>query len=329
MAICAMTASKPVLRRALGVGAACGLALAVLAPAAAGAQVADKGAIVLPALAFPPSPPNLSERTDEADISADQPLSAAAICGMIARNADAVGMSPDFFARLIWKESRFDAGAVSPVGARGIAQFMPYTAKERGLDDPYDARQALRHSALYLADLRAELGNWGLAAAAYNGGINRVKRWLVSGGSLPYETEDYVNAITFRPADWFREDGRELEPRPLDADRDFDESCARLPIMKTRAVFAAFDAVESAPMRPWGVQVAGHARQAVAMKMFRRVQSRFGAILKGRDPLVIRGRNGARQRIYAVRIGADTRGEADALCGRLRGAGGSCVVLKN
>jgi len=222
-----------------------------------------------------------------------------------------------------------NAGAVSPVGARGIAQFMPYTAKERGLDDPYDARQALRHSALYLADLRAELGNWGLAAAAYNGGINRVKRWLVSGGSLPYETEDYVNAITFRPADWFREDGRELEPRPLDEDRDFDESCARLPIMKTRAVFAAFEGVESAPMRPWGVQVAGHARQAVAMKMFRRVQSRFGAILKDRDPLVIRGRNGARQRIYAVRIGADTRGEADALCGRLRGAGGSCVVLKN
>ena len=53
MATCAMTASKPVLRRALYVGAACGLALAVFAPTAAGAQVADKGAIVLPALAFP------------------------------------------------------------------------------------------------------------------------------------------------------------------------------------------------------------------------------------------------------------------------------------
>ena len=40
-----------------------------------------------------PSPPSFSERADEADASADQPLSAAAICGMIARNADAVGMS--------------------------------------------------------------------------------------------------------------------------------------------------------------------------------------------------------------------------------------------
>ncbi|MEF2551537.1 lytic transglycosylase domain-containing protein [Aurantimonas sp. A2-1-M11] len=321
-----MTAAPPNRLRNARLGAAVLVALVVWWPGMAAAE----GSITLPALAFPPSPPAFAEPIDPSVPAPDTPLTAGGICQLIARNAAAVGMSPDFFARLIWKESRFDAGAVSPVGARGIAQFMPYTADERGLDDPNDPRQALHHSAMYLADLRAELGNWGLAAAAYNGGINRVKRWLASGGSLPFETEEYVNAITFRPADWFREEGRELEERPLDAERDFDESCARLPIMKTRAVFAAFDdVVESAPMRPWGVQVAGHAKQAVAMKMFRRVQSSFGAILKGRDPLVIRGRNAARQRIYAVRIGADTRGEANALCGRLRGAGGSCVVLKN
>ncbi|HEY9057579.1 MAG TPA: SPOR domain-containing protein, partial [Aurantimonas sp.] len=46
-------------------------------------------------------------------------------------------------------------------------------------------------------------------------------------------------------------------------------------------------------------------------------------------PLVLRDRAGGRARIYAVRIGADTRGEADQLCQRLRGAGGSCVVMKN
>ena len=107
--------------------------------------------------------------------TASRPATVATICGLIAGNAEAVGMSKAFFARLIWKESRFDAAALSPVGAQGIAQFMPYTAAERGLSDPYDIAEAIRHSALYLRDLKAELGNWGLAAAAYNGGPNRVK----------------------------------------------------------------------------------------------------------------------------------------------------------
>ncbi len=176
----------------------------------------------------------------------------AEICDLIAEHAGAVGMEPAFFARLIWKESRFDEGARSPVGAQGIAQFMPYTAKERGLGDPFDKREALRHSALYLRDLRSELGSWGLAAAAYNGGINRVKRWMSSGGRLPYETEDYVLSITAQPAAWFREERREAAVAPLVKDLDFASACRRLPILPTRAVFAS---AESAPMRPWGVMI--------------------------------------------------------------------------
>lgn len=316
--------------------AAGAFALAAIVPTRA-APAFDESAssLTLPALAYPTSPPEIV--ADPSRTSDERPAKAAAletskpaaadICDLIAANADAVGMSRDFFARLIWKESRFDSGAISPVGAQGIAQFMPYTADERGLADPYDVASAIRHSALYLSDLKAELGNWGLAAAAYNGGINRVKGWVANGGSLPYETEEYVNAITFRPADWFKEDGNELEERRLDSQLDFLESCAKLPVMKTRAIFAT--AVESAPMRPWGVQVAGHVKQSVAMQMFRRVQSAHPGILGGKAPLVLRDRAGGRARIYAVRIGAETRGEADQLCQRLRGAGGSCVVMKN
>ncbi|WP_232845491.1 transglycosylase SLT domain-containing protein [Aurantimonas marina] len=308
-------------------------ALAAITPTRATPTGAGSS-LTLPALAYPTTPPAIvadpsgprdPSPAKAATLQTSKPT-AADICALIAANADAVGMSRDFFARLIWKESRFDSGAISPVGAQGIAQFMPYTADERGLADPYNVASAIRHSALYLGDLKAELGNWGLAAAAYNGGINRVKRWIANGGSLPYETEEYVNAITFRPADWFKEDGNELEERRLDSKLDFIESCARLPIMKTRAIFAT---VESAPMRPWGVQVAGHVKQSVAMKMFRRVQSAYSGILGGKTPIVLRDRTGGRARIYAVRIGAETRGEADQLCQRLRGAGGSCVVMKN
>ena len=147
---------------------------------------------------------------------------------------------------------------------------------------------------------------------------------MASGGSLPGETEAYVLAITAHPADWFTESGREVEARPLDAALDFAAACRRLPVLRTRVEAA----VESAPMRPWGVQVAGHASRATALSMFKRIQGRFAAVLGADPPIVLRDRTG-RGRIYAVRIGTDSRGEADALCGRRRRAGGACIVFRN
>ena len=69
---------------------------------------------------------------------------------MIERAANEEALPPEFFARLIWQESRFDPRAVSPVGAQGIAQFMPRTANGRGLANPFDALPALFESAEYL-----------------------------------------------------------------------------------------------------------------------------------------------------------------------------------
>jgi soluble lytic murein transglycosylase-like protein len=94
----------------------------------------------------------------------------------------------EFFARVIWQESRFDAQAVSPKGAQGIAQFMPRTASWHGLVDPFDPIEALRHSAAYLHELLGRFGNLGLAAAAYNAGPERVSAWLTSHRALPAET---------------------------------------------------------------------------------------------------------------------------------------------
>ena len=88
----------------------------------------------------------------------------------------------EFLTRLIWRESSFRAGAVSPAGARGIAQFMPGTAQERGLADPFDPEQAIPKAAHLLADLRRRFGNLGIAAAAYNAGPARVGDWLRGGG---------------------------------------------------------------------------------------------------------------------------------------------------
>ncbi|MCO4825474.1 MAG: transglycosylase SLT domain-containing protein, partial [Amylibacter sp.] len=57
------------------------------------------------------------------------------------------GLDAGFFTRLIWQESRFDPNALSPAGAQGIAQFMPQTAKLRGLSASYNPALALDHSA--------------------------------------------------------------------------------------------------------------------------------------------------------------------------------------
>ena len=102
---------------------------------------------------------------------------------------------------MIWQESRFQSDAVGPVTrsgqrAQGIAQFMPGTASERRLLDPFDPVQALPKSAEFLSELREQFGNLGLAAAAYNAGPRRVQEWLAGTGPMPQETRNYVAAIT-------------------------------------------------------------------------------------------------------------------------------------
>lgn len=129
-----------------------------------------------------------------------------AICHMIDEAAKANGLPIDFFTRLIWQESRLLPAAIGPLTssgehAEGIAQFMPGTAAERGLDQPFDPVEALPKSGAFLAELRDEFGNLGLAAAAYNAGPQRVRDYLAGSRDLPLETRNYVVAITGRPVE--------------------------------------------------------------------------------------------------------------------------------
>src|SRR5215831_8760223 len=117
-----------------------------------------------------PAPPSRS--------TAAHPPTADDICRALEQDAAENELPVEFFARVIWQESRFNARAVSHKGAQGIAQFMPATADYRGLVDPFDPIEALKNSARYLRDLKARFGNLGLAAAAYNAGPGRVSSWL-------------------------------------------------------------------------------------------------------------------------------------------------------
>jgi soluble lytic murein transglycosylase-like protein len=121
-----------------------------------------------------PATPDNSSTASEPNGAAAQTPTVDDICRALEQSAAENALPVEFFARVIWQESRFDAQAVSPKGAAGIAQFMPATASWHGLANPFDPVEALRHSAAYLRELLDRFGNLGLAAAAYNAGPARV-----------------------------------------------------------------------------------------------------------------------------------------------------------
>jgi len=105
-------------------------------------------------------------------------------------------LSPALIEALVWQESRWRADAVSPKGARGLAQLMPGTARELGVDarDPF---ANLEGGARYLREQIDRFdGNLEKALAAYNAGPGRVE----DAGGIPNirETKNYVAAIMGR-----------------------------------------------------------------------------------------------------------------------------------
>jgi soluble lytic murein transglycosylase-like protein len=114
----------------------------------------------------------------------------------VAELASKYDISPALLEALVWQESRWNTGAVSPVGARGLAQLMPGTARQLGVDAS-DPSANLEGGARYL---REQLDRFGgdleKALAAYNAGPGRVLR----AGGVPRirETQNYVSAIMSR-----------------------------------------------------------------------------------------------------------------------------------
>jgi len=268
--------------------------------------------------------------------SAADPGTAEAICLMIESAARANGLPLEFFARVIWQESRFQADAIGPMTrygtrAQGIAQFMPGTASERGLLDPFNPVQALPKSAEFLAELRDQFGNLGLAAAAYNTGPRRVQEWLAGSGGMPAETRNYVLAITGSPIEnWAKagKGGKLPESAP-------PTSCHELVALLHRApnpfIAELEQHVKLAAAKTWGVQLAAGFDRNKALAMYARAVKNLGAVIGDRDPSILSSvqRSRGAHAFYQVRIGADTRAEADDLCNRIRKAGGACFVLRN
>ena len=251
-----------------------------------------------------------------------------ALCRLITQSADASHLPIPFLTRLIWQESSFRADATSPAGAQGVAQFMPGTAAERGLDDPFDPEKAVPASAALLSELSTRFGNLGLAAAAYNAGPNRVAKWLGGQGGLPVETEDYVERITGRSADDWAADVRTGKTHDLAVAPD---TCLQLASTLRTTPRRAGVAVVEAPFAPWGVQLAGNFSKTRALASFARSSARLASIIGDVRPMIIgtRLRTRGTRAFYRVRVPAATREAAESLCRRIEAAHGACVTLRS
>jgi len=115
----------------------------------------------------------------------------------IAAAATRHGVDVGLLTALVEQESSFNPQAVSPVGAQGLTQLMPATARSLGVTNPMDPVQNLNGGAKYLAQMMREFnGDTRLALAAYNAGPGAVRR---HGGIPPYrETQNYVSRIMSR-----------------------------------------------------------------------------------------------------------------------------------
>lgn len=248
-------------------------------------------------------------------------------CAALERNAAIWNLPAGYFARLVWQESHFDANALSSAGAQGIAQFMPETGRLQGLRNPYDPAEELYRSARYLSFLNGKFGNLGLAAAAYNGGENRVARFIKGTGYLAAETLDYVQIVTGVPAtDWLVGDVKAPD-YSLQPDLPFQAACVKLAESSQFTKFTPPTAI----VRPWGIQMAQFFSSATARRAFARLQQRYRSVIGNEELMLVAKRNPnfGRALRFTVEIGRDSRAEAQKLCDALSKAGGACLVVRN
>jgi soluble lytic murein transglycosylase-like protein len=127
---------------------------------------------------------------------------------IILKNSLKLNINPELITLLIRTESEFNPKAVSPVGAEGLMQLMPKTAKRFGVLDSFDPRDNIEGGTKYISYLLHRYGYIDYALAAYNAGEDAVEKY---GGIPPYpETQNYILKIRRL---YKKRTGRELEKR--------------------------------------------------------------------------------------------------------------------
>jgi hypothetical protein len=217
-----------------------------------------------------------------AELTSPPDLPVEKVCDALAAAAEETGLPPSFFARLIWQESKFKQRVVSHAGARGVAQFMPGTAVEFGLHNPFDPIASVAASGRFLRQLFQQFGNIGLAAAAYNAGPRRIQDWLAQRGPMPDETRNYVKIITGQPIEKWTEKAEIDVAAHLPARAPCEgilglsrvASADRIPVQMTPAITKIIDEAK---------ERAAKAKAAQLAKMEKANAARLAKLKKGKD----------------------------------------------
>ena len=250
-------------------------------------------------------------------------------CNAIETFSNRHGLNTAFFARLIWQEGRFDPNALSPANARGIAQFIPSTARLRGLKDPYNPADALEHSAQYLAEMVKKYGNEGMAAIGYNGGERRAEGFL-EGKGLAQETVNYVPIITGLTAEQWRDTPPKDHDFSLAPDKSFFDACSEMATNRRLTPIKRV-APPPPPIKPWGVQLGfGTSKKSAQEKVRSRTRACRGQIAREKLDLVyVKNRVSGKKGYFFARIGSNSFENATKLCNSLKRQRCACLVVQN
>jgi hypothetical protein len=199
----------------------------------------------------------------------------------------------------------------------------------RGLANAFEPLEALRESAAYLRELRTTFrGNLGLAAAAYNAGPGQVEAWLAGRRRLPFETQAYVRIITGYAAEAWASPTPPLPSDTASSNAAIGARCVELAKLLIDRPQRRRDLKSDPAWGPWGVQLAGTWSEGRVLATYEQLRRRYDAVLGDRLPLVLDAQRRAPSR-FIVRVSESSRKDADALCAKLKAAGGACIVLRN
>lgn len=110
----------------------------------------------------------------------------------IKESSETYGIPKNILSKMLFTESNFNVNATSPVGAKGLAQFMPATAKEMGVDVT-DPKSSIMGMGKYMQQAYKKFNDWNLAVASYNAGMGAVSKYK---GIPPFkETQNYVKKV--------------------------------------------------------------------------------------------------------------------------------------
>lgn len=175
-------------------------------PASAVRSALAAALVLVPALAsagveVKPGDSGRTEITNENEVQRARRLSPSLVAppenellSSIERHAERRGLDPRLVRAVVQAESGYNPAAVSRMGAMGLMQLMPATARELAVARPFEPEENLRGGTEYLRSLLTRFdGRTELALAAYNAGPSAVARF---GGIPPYpETLDYVRKV--------------------------------------------------------------------------------------------------------------------------------------